>query len=223
MSMDETSKTTENGNSLISRRRLHAQNEGQQEYIERRNLVLQAAAKVFKEKGYRAASINAVAQAVGIDRASLYYYAAGKEELFHEVVREAVLSNVLMVEAISRGPGTPASKVEKFVVSLMASYEIHYPYLYVYVQEDMAQIAKKRNRWTNEMGRLIKRFNEATIAIVQAGLDDGSFKKDRGDARLIAFGIIGMCNWSHRWFKPGHGRQGEAVGKVFADMVLNGL
>jgi hypothetical protein len=56
MSMDDTLKTTENGNSLISQRRLHAQNEGQQEYVERRNHVLKTAAAVFKEKGYRAAS-----------------------------------------------------------------------------------------------------------------------------------------------------------------------
>jgi hypothetical protein len=128
-----------------------------------------------------------------------------------------------MVEGILRGPGTPASKIEEFIVSLMASYEIHYPYLYVFVQEDMAQIAKKRTRWSNEMNRLIRRMNEAVTAIIQSGLDDGSFRKDNADARLIAFGILGMCNWSHRWFKPGNGQQGEAVGKAFANLILKGL
>jgi len=211
------------GNSRISKRRLNAQNSGQQEYLERRNLVLQTAAAIFKEKGYRAASVNAVAEAVGIDRASLYYYASGKEELFREVIHEAILSNVLMVESIQRGPGTPAAKVEQFIVSLMASYEVHYPYLYVYVQEDMAQVTKKRSRWANDLSRLTKRFNGAVVSIIQSGLDDGSFRKENGSARLIAAGIIGMCNWSHRWFKPGSGLSAESIGKSFANLILKGL
>jgi hypothetical protein len=52
-------------------------------------------------------------------------------------------------------------------------------------------------------------------------LDDGSFNP--GNARLMAVGIIGMCNWSHRWFDPNRGTDGSKVATAFSDLVLNGM
>jgi hypothetical protein len=52
-------------------------------------------------------------------------------------------------------------------------------------------------------------------------LDDGSFNP--GDARLMAVAIIGMCNWSHRWFDPNRGIEGAKIATAFSDLVLNGM
>ena len=209
--------------SNIAQRRLQAKLSGDKDYRERREQLLKAAGKVFQEKGYKGASINDIAKAVGIDRASLYYYTSGKEELFREVVHEATLSNVLMAEEVHQSVASSREKIGNFIISLMKSYEEHYPYLYVYVQEDMAQIAGKRTTWAKDMSKLTKRFNEAIIGIVQAGLDDGTLRDSVGNAQLITFGIIGMCNWSHRWYKPSGKLSSETIGQAFAEMVLNGL
>lgn len=209
--------------SNIAQRRLQARLSGDKDYQQRREQLLKAAGRIFQEKGFKGASINDVARAVGIDRASLYYYTSGKEELFREMVHEATLGNVAMAETIRASKDRPERKLHQFVTSLMASYETHYPYLYVYVQEDMAQIAQKSTRWAKEMKRLSDRFDQAVIGIVQEGLADGSFQSDGGTAPVIAFGIIGMCNWSHRWFKPTGKLSARAIGKIFADMVLDGL
>jgi AcrR family transcriptional regulator len=209
--------------SMIAKRRAMARSAGDPDYRERRGQLVDAAAKIFREKGFQAASINDIAKAVGIDRASLYYYTSGKDELFQEVVRGAALGNVQMAEAIRDGAETPGKKLEKFIVSLMVAYETHYPYLYAYVQEDMAQIARRKTPWAKEMGTLSNRFNAAVVDIIEAGLDQGSFRKDVGSANLVALGIIGMCNWSHRWFRP-HGKEtAESIGRTFARMILDGL
>lgn len=209
--------------SLIAQRRVQAKKSGDKEYHQKQAKLLKAAGKIFQEKGFRAASINDVAKAVGIDRASLYYYTSGKEELFQEVVREAALQNVLMVEAIREEAGNPRDKLENFVVAVMMSYEQHYPYLFAYVQEDMAQIAGKRTRWAKDMSGLSQRFNDALVAIIEDGFADGSLDRDVGSAQIIALGIIGMCNWSHRWFKPGGAETAESIGRSFARTALSGL
>jgi AcrR family transcriptional regulator len=212
-----------NSQSNIAQRRLQARQSGDKDYQERRAQLIKAAGRIFQEKGFKGASINDMAKAVGIDRASLYYYTSGKEELFREMVHEATLQNILMAEAIRASKDTPGQKIRKFVTSLMASYETHYPYLYVYVQEDMTQIAHKSTRWAKDMNKLAKRFDQAVIGIVQQGLDDGSLKSKGGTASVISFGIIGMCNWSHRWYKPAGKLSAETIGSVFADMILDGL
>jgi AcrR family transcriptional regulator len=207
----------------IARRRALAKKNPDQDYHQRRSDLIKAAAKVFWEKGFRATTVNDVAQAVGIDRASLYYYVSGKEELFHEVIRDATTKNVVMAEEILKRQGGAADKLRTLFLELMTSFERQYPYMFIYIQEDMVQIASERTRWEKEMKALAKRFNEAVIGIVQSGLDDGTFHKNHGSARLIAYGVIGMCNWSHRWFRPGAGETAENIGHTFADMVLDGL
>jgi AcrR family transcriptional regulator len=216
-------KAASSKSSLIAQRRAQARNSGDKEYLQRQAKLIKAAGKIFQEKGFRAASINDMAKAVGIDRASLYYYTSGKEELFQEVVREAALQNVEMVESIRADAGKPLEKLERFIVAVMASYEQHYPYLFAYVQEDMAQIAGKRTKWAKEMSELSKRFNDALVAIIEDGFADGSLDKSAGNAAIVALGIVGMCNWSHRWFKPGGAQTAESIGRSFARIVLRGL
>lgn len=209
--------------SNIALRRLQARQSGDKEYQARREQLLRAAADVFRQMGLKGASIHHIARAVGIDRASIYYYTSGKEELFHEVVRMATLGNIEMAEAIHTGDLPSREKIEQFVVTLMKSYEDHFPYLHVYVQEDMARIAGSQTAWAKDMGKLAKRFDHAVVGIVQAGIDDGTLRSDVGDAQVIAFGIIGMCNWSHRWYKPAGRHSAAAIGKSFARLVLDGI
>ncbi len=53
--------------------------------------IIAAAAKVFKEKGYHAATTRDIAAEVGIQQATLYYYISSKEELLYLVVREPIV------------------------------------------------------------------------------------------------------------------------------------
>jgi AcrR family transcriptional regulator len=183
---------------------------------------MKAAAKLFKEKGYRGASLNDIAEAIGADRASLYYYVSGKRELFDEMVGEAVRANVTDAERI-RDNGAPApERLRQMIVSLMRAYEEHYPYLYIFVQEDLSRATPDRSARSRELARLGKRYDNAVTAVVQEGLDDGSFVS-LGSAHVVAYGIIGMMNWSHRWFRINGGMSGASIGEALADMVLGGL
>ncbi len=89
----------------ISRRRAAALAEGGAAYAERRAEIIATAARIFREKGFRGASLADVAESLGTDRASLYYYIGSKEELFHEIVRGAAEANAQQAEAIRDGEG----------------------------------------------------------------------------------------------------------------------
>src|SRR5260221_12164864 len=74
--------------SKIGERRRAAQQEPSSDYVARRTAILQAAAECFRETGYEAARIDDVAEAAGIDRATLYYYFPNKEQLFRTLIME---------------------------------------------------------------------------------------------------------------------------------------
>ena len=206
----------------ISSRRLNARNAGGEEYDKKRNAIRVAAAAVFREKGYDAASGDDIAKRAGMDRASTYYYYNGKKEIFRDMVGDAVTDNVLMAESIEASDDSPAGKLRRLIEGLFSSYARHYPYLFVYVQEDMTRLMNDKTEWNESMVSLNKRFDDAVIKIIQDGLDDGSFRT-KANARLLAIGIIGMCNWSHRWFDPSQRLDGDKIAAGFSDMVIDGL
>lgn len=210
-------------NSGIGRRRKAAQGEGREAYQERRREIIEAAATVFKKNGFQGSSIADVAHALNTDRATLYYYIGSKNELFDEVVTEAVEANVARAEAIRDSDAPAPEKLRTLIESLMASYAEHYPFLYVFIQENLSQAAPKRSAWATRMRAHNKRYEDAVVEIIQQGYDAGTLRES-GPAWLVAYGVIGMVAWSNRWFDPARTKaSAEEVGRTFADLVLDGL
>jgi AcrR family transcriptional regulator len=212
--------------SQIGRRRQAALSGAREGYVERRKQLIEAAAGVFQEKGYGAASLGDVANALGTDRASLYYYVSSKEELFHAVVFQAAEENVLKAEEIRDRDAPVIQKLSDIIHELMLSYEKHYPYLFVYIQENMTAFApgdeKNSSEWAKDMWTLNERYVEAVHSIVKQGVDEGLLKP-LTTPRVLTYGIIGMVNWSHRWFRPEGRLSADEISRAFAEIVLNGL
>jgi TetR/AcrR family transcriptional regulator, cholesterol catabolism regulator len=207
----------------IGVRRAAARKEATEAYQERRREIARAAATVFLKRGYRATTIGAVAEELGTDRASLYYYVSSKEELFDEVVREVSEANVALAEEIRDSDRPAPEKLRALIEALMNSYAEHYPLLYVYIREDLSQIAGDRGGWSRHMRSLNRRYDAAVTAIVQEGIDAGSLRP-AVSARTIAFGIIGMIGWTNRWFDPTRSTESAAdIGSGFASMIIDGL
>ena len=209
--------------SAIERRRDAARKDSTGAYQERRREIAAAAARVFYRKGYQATTIGAVADEMGTDRASLYYYISSKEALFDEVVREVSEENVSTAERIRDSDAGAPEKLRVLIESLMTSYANHYPILYVYIRENLSHVAGDRTAWSSHMRGLNRRYDDAITAIVQEGIDAGTIRAV-ASAKVIAFGIIGMVGWTNRWYDPHRSpHSAEDIGSGFAEMILGGL
>jgi TetR/AcrR family transcriptional regulator, cholesterol catabolism regulator len=214
---------SEASGSEIGRRRGKALKKGSVAYQEKRSEIAAAAAQVFNQKGYSATSLADVAEALGMDRATLYYYVSNKQELFDEVVREASEKNIAAAEAARASDDPPLEKLRIVVTELMASYAANYPLLYVYLRENLSHVEPDRTEWSKYMRNLSHRFEDAVIAIVQEGIDNGSIRP-LASARVLAFGVIGMVGWTNRWFVPDRSPESaDVIGTAFAEIVLKGL
>jgi AcrR family transcriptional regulator len=207
----------------IGRRRQAAKGgKNNAEYQAKRRELIQAGATVFKEKGYEAATLNDVAERVGVDRASLYYYVGGKEELLHEAVRGGVADNLAEVERILKLDETPEEKLRLIISRLLSSYEETYPAMFVYIQEDMSKVASEDSEWAQEMTRQTRRFESITLKLIKQAIDEGRFRDDV-PPELAANGLFGMINWSHRWFKPGKKFDAEQIIDAFWKIFIEGM
>jgi TetR/AcrR family transcriptional regulator, cholesterol catabolism regulator len=215
-------KKTEPAQSGIARRRSAAREEGNEEYRAKRAALVQAAAAVFQEKGYEAATLNDIAERLGTDRASLYYYVGSKKELFQEAVAGTLDANVLKAEAILASDEPARDRLRALVTVLIESYEASYPATYVYIQEDMRRIASDTTAWAKQMRKQTRRVEAITTELIEVGIAEGALRDDVA-TRLATNALFGMVNWTHRWFKPGRGLSAAEVAAAFSDIFLDGM
>lgn len=208
--------------SNMSRRRKTALEEGSAEYRLKRDEIIQAASRLFKEKGYKSVTLAQIAEQAGVDRATVYYYVGSKEELFRTGVQDIVGKNAARAQRVYRDKTLDASqKLTQLVEMLMCSYEEHYPHMYVYIQEEMHQISADDSEWAKAMSVHTHRWETIFIKLVEEGIEQGIF---RGDipASISVNALFGMLNWTHRWFKPGGKRSAKEVAALFCEIYLNG-
>ncbi|HEY0619380.1 MAG TPA: TetR/AcrR family transcriptional regulator [Kribbella sp.] len=208
--------------SRISQRRRTAQRNGRADYAAKRAEIITAAAEVFREKGYQAATLNDVAERLGTDRASLYYYIADKQELFHESIKGVLEQNLSQAEEINASDLPPLEKLSALVATLLESYEANYPHMFVYIQEDMAQIAKEESSWATEMVNQTRRMERIFFTVIEDAVASGDFRDDVSP-RVATYALFGMMNWTHRWFEPGKKLSASDLATSFASIFGDGM
>ena len=71
--------------------------------LSKRQLILDASAELFIAQGYGAVSMDAIARAAGVSKATLYAHFGSKDQLFATIIREACHSNLAAQEFLPKG------------------------------------------------------------------------------------------------------------------------
>jgi TetR/AcrR family transcriptional regulator, cholesterol catabolism regulator len=209
--------------SNISRRRRTAQSDGSADYAAKRAELLRIAIRLFKERGFQSTRLAEIAQAAGLDRASIYYYVSSKEELFHESV-EGVLDESIKLarKLLADEQLRSVERLHRIYVALMVSYEENYPATFVYIQEQMHQVAGDETAWAQEIMTKTRAFDQILLGFIRGAIEAGDLRADILP-RLVENALFGMLNWTHRWFVPGGGMSGKEVGEALWSIFTDGM
>jgi AcrR family transcriptional regulator len=206
-------------NSGIEARRQAAMEEGGAAYIARREEIIQVAAHVFRERG-PAATLRDVAEALGTERASIYYYIGSKEELLQEIVREALARDMAAARAIRRSEVRTPDKIRALIDSMVFSYAENYPHMNVYI-EDLGRIARQDSDWAIDVIEETRQYEALVRAILMEGQEDGTL---RGDIPISvsAMALFGMINWMYRWYRPTYPVPPQEIAHTLSEIFLGG-
>jgi len=209
--------------SNISRRRRAALSDGGAEYTAKREELVRIAAELFRSQGYHATRLADIGARAGIDRASIYYYFASKEDLFRESVEGILDANLARTEEIAAREGLSVVEQIRLVVELlMRSYEENYPHMYVYIQEQMHQVAREESAWAQEIARKTRSFDAKIVALLRQGVESGELRRDI-PVRVASSALFGMFNWTHRWFTPGGSLSARDISNDFCNIFFRGM
>jgi AcrR family transcriptional regulator len=174
------------------------------------------ALRVFAEKGYDGASMDDVARAAGITKASIYHHCSGKEALLARGLGRALnaLSAILAEPGAQRGA---AVERLRFIVRRVAETTLdRLPELTVLFR---VREATEVQREAAEMRRAFDRHVAAIIAEAQR---DGSLRADL-DARLATRLIFGMSNSVVEWYRASSPLGQERVVDAIVTQAFNGI
>jgi len=209
--------------SNISRRRSSAKLEGGADYTAKREELVRIAARLFKEMGFQSTKLADIAREAGLDRATVYYYVGSKEELFRETVDGVLDTNMREAERLIGDPSLSwLTRLHAIFVKLMVSYEENYPATFVYIQEQMHQIANEETAWAQETLRKTRSYDEMLMMCIRGAIADSELRSDI-PPRLVENALFGMLNWTHRWFTPGGAMTGQAVAEAFWSIFIGGM
>ena len=158
--------------------------------------VLDAAARLFAEKGYSATSMRDIAMACGMLPGSLYYHFAAKEELLAAVYRRGVRALRDSVRAAVARETKPWARIEaacaahlETVLRRNGDAQVLIRVLPRDIAAISAELHRLRDSYEREFAQLV-----AALPLPAA--------TDRKTLRLM---LLGALNWARFWFDP-HGR-----------------
>jgi AcrR family transcriptional regulator len=181
--------------------------------------VLNAAVKVFYERGYADATVQDVADEVGILKGSLYHYIDTKEDLLFRLFEEVHEHVHRILEEIQAQEGlNPIERLELYVnrqvaynLSNLERISIYYHDLDLLSPDRLATVQSHRREHTRFVTGLIQQAQDE-------GLSDPTL-----DARLLANCVFGTVIWTYRWYVPKRGVSRDAVAELCQTFAVHGL
>jgi TetR/AcrR family transcriptional regulator, cholesterol catabolism regulator len=180
--------------------------------------IVAAAAKVFRTKGYHAATVRDIAEEVGILKGSLYHHFESKEALLYLVVKEPIAQMYRAIAEIAEADLPASEKLRRAILAHLEAFDRHYPHLFVYLREREAV----KRRFREMIGFSPKDYERCWQQILREGVEQGEFRADL-DIRVASYGLLGMLNWSYKWYDPQGRLNVREVAEQFTALAFAGV
>ena len=138
----------------------------------RKSLILQKAAAMFREKGYAASSMRDLADAVGIEAASLYNHIKSKSEMLHEIIFRIANDAYAQLEDLETPGQTSLSKLESILRFHIKMNMDRFEEYHVMVNEWIHLEEPHLTNFTNKRRNYVQKME----SIIQQGVDTGEIK-----------------------------------------------
>lgn len=183
----------------------------------RRREILDVAAEIFFEKGYDAASIQDIADGVGLLKSSLYHYIRTKEDLLFAIIEEVQTSGMVVLERWRRADGDALGRLRGFVRDY-AVFTIDERIKASVFDREFRSLTGERRAVLVAERDLYDRFLRELLRQAQR---EGTVP-DGLDPVVVGNVVFQMVNSTWHWYSPGGRRTPAEIADTIADLVVAG-
>jgi len=183
----------------------------------KRDAVLQTAAQMFLEVGYRKTSMSQLAGRLNITKPALYYYFRNKEELLVECYRAGIDSIEGVLKGALECEGNGLEKVRSYIQSYATAIAT-FDFGRCVATLDDSELSDQARR---QVRNLKRRIDAAIRGYIEDGIADGSVAPC--NAKMASFAIAGAINWIGNWYRPNGALGAEEIVAEFTRLLTCGL
>ncbi len=178
--------------------------------------ILAVSARLFREKGYRATTMEDISNELKVTKPALYYYIDNKQDILYAICEAAIKQLVEGVEEIVSADMEVEEKFKELIFHHIKSFSKDGDITTVYLADESELPPDKRETIRSMSRRYEKLYRE----IISQAIKEGKFRKL--DVPMTVRAISGMCNWLAAWYKPDGEKSAEEIAEIFFDLILKG-
>ncbi len=179
--------------------------------------ILEAAARIFSEKGYHATSMQDIAEAVDLQKASLYHHFSSKQEILMGILDRALDLINTRLELVLSQPLSIEEKLRCAMVSYLQTIAENQPLAGVLLLELRSLDPELKARQASRR----EKFEGIWRDLIIEGKQQGIFTDV--DPSLTGRAILGVINWTVTWYRRDGPRSAQEIAELYADLLLEGL
>jgi AcrR family transcriptional regulator len=182
----------------------------------KRELIMDAAAKLFYEKGFQKTTIDDIGSSLGVTKPFIYTYFENKYSILEQLF-DAVYGDLYtdVMKVLNSREGSPTARLRQFVMVYVEKNIQRQKFTAIMLEEEKNLSAKK----IADIRRKQRDFDAKLARLIEEGVADGAFHV--ADAKVASLAISGMVRWTHRWYSPEGRLSASQLSSMLADLALN--
>jgi AcrR family transcriptional regulator len=150
----------------------------QEEATDRRGEILAAAMKVFEASGYAATTVDAIAEAAGVAKGSIYNYFPSKHELFQQIFTGAMAAAEEQAVAILTGPLPAADKITRLLDSWFSRLGYHRRIGRLALEFWLTAAREQQGELAQTFAKNYALWRQRLAGVLTQGIEEGAFRRD---------------------------------------------
>lgn len=185
-------------------------------YDDQREMILARAGELFANRGYAATSMNQVAEACGLSKATLYHYYRDKYALLVQIAEGHVQRLHALVAEVEAEDLAPEPRLRRLIRRFVAEYA-DAQHAHRVLTEDVKFLEPEDAARVLGLEREVVAGMARAVVAVRPDLAGEQMPKP------LTMLLFGMINWMFTWMRPDGGLSHEAMAPIVADLFLGGL
>jgi TetR/AcrR family transcriptional regulator, cholesterol catabolism regulator len=181
----------------------------------RRQDVIEAAVRVFHEKGYASASIQDVAAEVGVLKGSLYHYIDSKEDLLARIFEDSAGHFVTMLDEASGLDERPVERLRSLAHACSLWYLQNIERVAIYAIEWKHLTGKRRK----EVMRIREDYERRLASLIGEVIEAGEASPQL-DVNFATYFIFGALNGLPAWYRRRGPDSAEKIADAWAELIV---
>ena len=180
--------------------------------------IIATALLLFEKNGYHGVTVDQIVEESGSSKGGFYHNFKSKDELLYHI-HDVFISYVLdKAREAYDNFDTPVSRLCAIIDSFTKVFDLYKPHLTVFYQES----TYLKGEFYQKVNEKRDQYRKIILQVIREGQENGDFRLEV-PAEISTMSIIGMVNWTYKWFNKEGPLSIESIAIMFNDLILHSL